>query len=296
MPPLPHRPVLIAGATASGKSALALEIAGRDGGLVINADSMQIYAELSILTARPDGKDEAAAPHRLYGHVSAADGYSVASWLADVAAALAEADALGLRPIIVGGTGLYFKALLGGLSPVPAIPNEVRDLWRRTALHAGPGELHRMLLARDRAMASRLAPGDRQRIARALEVLDATGRSLADWQTEPGVPLVREADAERIVVTLPRDELHRRSARRFDQMIENGALEEVRALLQRHLADDSPALRALGLGPLARHLSGEVTLDQAVERAKIETRQYIKRQQTWLRKYMRDWSVATDIE
>ena len=177
-------PILIAGPTASGKSALALELAERHGGVVINADSMQVYAELPILSARPTGEDEAQAPHRLYGHVSARVPYSVARWLEDVAAVLAEAIADGRRPILVGGTGLYFKALTEGLSPLPKVPADIRARWRETAQRSAPEMLYELLRKRDPAMAHRLAPGDVQRVTRALEVIDATGRSLADWQED----------------------------------------------------------------------------------------------------------------
>ena len=286
-------PILIAGPTASGKSALALQLARRYGGVVINADSMQVYRELRILTARPSTDEENTAPHRLYGHVSSTIAYSVARWLDDVAVALGEAEREGARPIVVGGTGLYFKALTEGLSPVPPIPAEVRGRWRETAQSAGPGEMHRMLEALDREMAARLEPGDIQRIIRALEVIDATGRSLAAWQTMPGCPLVEASSSERILVNLPREELHRRCDKRFDLMMAAGALDELRGLVALSLPRDAPAMRALGVAPLAAHLAGLTSLDDAVARAKAETRQYVKRQETWARRYMRDWRHFT---
>ena len=259
---------------------------------MINADSMQVYAELRILTARPSAGEEDRAPHQLYGHVAASDAYSVARWLEDVAAVLADAAVDGRRPIIVGGTGLYFKALTDGLSPLPAVPAEVRARWRETAQRVEPESLHATLRERDPVMAERLPPSDVQRVTRALEVVEATGRSLADWQQVRGQPLVDPETADRWLVTRPRDELHRRCDRRFDLMIQAGALEEARALMQLGLSPDKPGLRALGVGALAAHLEGRLSLEAAVVRAKAETRQYVKRQETWARRYMADWKTA----
>jgi tRNA dimethylallyltransferase len=288
---LAHRtgPILIAGPTASGKSALALKIAEACGGVVINADSMQVYAELGILSARPSAEDEARVPHRLYGHVPASEPYSVARWLEDVASVLAEATASGRRPIIVGGTGLYFQALTEGLSPLPPIPDDLREHWRSLSQQVQPAVLHAMLRARDPVMADRLAPSDAQRITRALEVVEATGRSLAEWQKVRCRPLVDRATAECWLVSRPRDELHRRCDQRFDLMIQAGALQEVNALMQLGLAPQLPAMRALGVRPLAAHLQGRLSLGAAIARAKIETRQYVKRQETWARRQMPDW-------
>lgn len=279
---------LIAGPTASGKSALALEIAAKRGGVIINADAMQVYRELRVLTARPSVDEEASAPHRLYGHVPAATAYSVSLWLDDVTTALADAQQHGQHPIIVGGTGLYFRALLEGLSPIPPIPPEVRETWRRRARDA-PGALFDDLRARDPVMAERLSPGDLQRVTRALEVVDATGVSLAEWQAQPGTPLLETSACDRLVVARSRDDLHRRCDQRFDVMMRSGALDEVAALLTLGLPDDRPSLRALGVRSLRAHLEGRLDLDVAVEMAKAETRQYVKRQETWARKYMADW-------
>ncbi|MDX2158778.1 MAG: tRNA (adenosine(37)-N6)-dimethylallyltransferase MiaA [Hyphomicrobiaceae bacterium] len=284
--------VLLAGPTASGKSALALQLARTRGGIVINADSMQVYGELSVLTARPSPADETAAPHRLYGHVAAAEAYSVARWLEDVAAVVAQVREAGAVAIIVGGTGLYFKALTEGLSAVPRVPDEVRRRWRQLATQAPPGELHRILAGRDPVMAARLAPGDTQRLTRALEVMEATGRSLAEWQALPGVPLVRAEVADCLVVRRPRSELHDRCDRRLDAMIEAGALDEVARLVELELPDDAPVMRALGVRPLAAHLVGRLSRDQAVAQAKLETRQYVKRQETWLNRNMSSWKIV----
>jgi tRNA dimethylallyltransferase len=290
--------ILIAGPTASGKSALALALAERFGGVVINADSMQVYRELPIITAQPTAEEQARVPHRLYGHVSAAEPYSVARWLDDVRGVLDEVQAKALRPIIVGGTGLYFKALLEGLSPVPAIPADVRAHWRAVAADAAPGALHAELLARDRVMAARLDPSDTQRLTRALEVIDATGRSLADWQREAGVRVVDAETAVKLVVERAREDLASRIDVRFDRMIASGALDEAAQLRAMQLPPDRPALRAHGVPRLIAHLGGEMTLAAAIAAAKLETRQYVKRQQTWAAKLMIAWKRldATQME
>jgi tRNA dimethylallyltransferase len=228
-------------------------------------------------------------PHQLYGHVSAAEPYSVARWLTDVAPVIANCRASGLCPVIVGGTGLYFTALLEGLSPVPPVPDELRDHWRALAATAEPGELSRRLRAMDPEMAERLDPADTQRLTRALEVVAATGRSLADWQRQRGHPLVNAAEAERMVVQRPRAEIHARCDQRLEAMVEEGALDEVARLLALGLPSDAPAMRALGVPQFAAHLRGACSLDAALAAAKLATRQYVKRQETWLRHRMPDW-------
>ena len=286
-------PILIAGPTASGKSALALEMAARHGGAVLNADSMQVYRELRILTARPTPEEEARAPHRLFGHVSVRDAYSVGRWLDDVAGALAWCAGAGYRPIIVGGTGLYFKALLEGLAPIPSVAPEIRAHWRREAGVRTAPELHKVLAVRDPEMAARLDPGDTQRIVRALEVIDSTSVSLAEWQRRPGTPLIREHEAECYVVSRSREEVRRRVDTRFDAMIAAGALEEARAIAALDLDPELPAARAHGLRPLLAYLRGKMTLDAAVEAGKLETRQYVKRQEIWLRRNMIAWKTIS---
>lgn len=276
-------PILITGPTASGKSALAMALAREVGGVIINADSMQVYCELDILTARPSVADEAAVPHRLYGHVPARDAYSAGRYVEDVKQALAEATANGLRPIITGGTGLYIKALLKGLSPIPAVDENIRAHWRSEADRLGAMALHGLLAARDPEMASRLNPADTQRIVRALEVLESSGRSLIHWQSLPGEPVIAEDETRCIIVLPDRETLQARADQRFDAMMAAGALDEVRALAALRLPDDLPAMRALGVAPLAAAVRNEVALEAAVARAKAETRQYIKRQTTWLR-------------
>ena len=292
------RPILIAGPTASGKSALALALAERLGGVVINADSMQVYADLAIITARPPAGDLARALHVLYGHVRAAEAYSVGRWLADVAAALVAAKAEGRLPIIAGGTGLYFEALLNGLSPVPEIAPEVRAHWRAEAERLGPPALHAELAARDPAMAARLRPSDPQRVTRALEVLASTQRSLAYWQGHAGAPLIEGEQAVRIVLAPDRNSLYLRCNSRFDGMLADGALAEVSALKAQNLPPELPAMRATGVRELMAHLRGELTLAAATEAAKAETRRFAKRQGTWIRNRMKDWTAVApdDVE
>ena len=261
--------------------------------MIINADSMQVYRELAVLTARPAPGDEARAPHRLYGHVAASQAYSVARWLADVGGALDEADRLGLRPIVVGGTGLYFKALTEGLAPVPEIPAAIRGRWRERARTDGAPVLHAELAGRDPVMSARLKPGDTQRIVRSLEVIDATGRSLADWQRQTGEPMLPPAAAARLVVERPRADLVARADRRFERMLDEGALSEVAALLAQALPDDVPAMRALGVRPIAGMLAGRLGRAAAIEAGQLETRQYLKRQLTWLKRNMKSWSTVS---
>ena len=283
---------LIAGPTASGKSALAARLASERGGIVVNADSMQVYRELRILTARPTEAEEAAVPHRLYGFRPAAEPYSVAGWLKDLAPLIADARAGGPPLVIVGGTGLYFKALLEGLSPVPEIPEDIRGRWRAEAIKKDSAELHAILRGRDPAMAARLVPSDPQRIVRALEVLDATGKSLLDWQQAQGEPLLRETEAERMFVSPPRDALYARCDSRLDRMIEADALGEVRHLAGLGLDPGLPVMRALGVRPLLSHVRGMATLDAALEDAKTETRRYAKRQLTWAKRNMIAWNAT----
>ena len=282
-------PILIAGPTASGKTALALDKAERHGGAIINADSMQVYRELRVLTARPTPEEEARAPHHLFGHVSVTDAYSVGRWVADVEAALAACRDVGRRPIIVGGTGLYFKALLEGLAPVPTVAADVRAHWRREAESRRPGVLHGILAGRDPEMAARLKPADLQRIVRALEVLDSTSVSLADWQRVRSVPLIRQAEAECYVILRDREVVRARCDVRFDAMVATGALEEAQALAALDLDPALPAARAHGLRALQAYLRGEVDLETAIAAGKLETRQYVKRQETWLRRHMIAW-------
>ena len=275
--------ILIAGPTASGKSALALDLARRVGGMVINADSMQVYRDLRVLTARPSDEEEQQAPHALYGTIDGAENFSVSLWLAAVAAALALAKRAGLVPILVGGTGLYFKALTQGLSDIPIVPAEVRAEMRRWAEGRTPQELHAALAARDPVTAARLRPSDPQRLLRALEVHEASGASLAALQAHRAPPLLDGARCSAAFLAPDRDTLRARIDTRFDAMMANGALDEIRALGARRLPPTLPVMRAHGVPPLLRHLNGESDLVTAIAEAKADTRRYIKRQATFAR-------------
>jgi len=291
-----ERPILIAGPTAGGKSALAARLARELRGIVINADSMQVYRDLRILSARPSPAEEEAVPHALYGFVSGSDAYSAGRYAVDAARAIAGVRAKGLRPILVGGTGLYFKALLDGLSPMPSVPEDVRAYWRGEAAAAGPGELHGKLSARDPVMAERLAPGDTQRIVRALEVLDASGISLLEWQQVPREPVLEAAETVRLVVSPAREELYRRIDQRFEAMASSGAVEEVARLAELDLDPALPLMRALGVRPLLRYVRGEIEKNDAIAAGQTETRQYAKRQLTWARGNMITWKWLTEKE
>jgi tRNA dimethylallyltransferase len=284
------RAVFIAGPTASGKSAVALALAERFDGVVINADSMQVYRDLQVITARPRAEEEARIPHRLYGHVDAAENYSVGRWLRDAGAALADAEMSGRVPIFVGGTGLYFRALTRGLAAVPPIPGEIRDALRTRLAQEGPQPLHAELHKRDPLSAARLMPGDGVRIVRALEVLASTGRSLPDWHRCGMRPLIDPEQAAAVFLASDRSQLYGRIDARFDAMIAAGALEEVRALEARGLDPLLPAMKAHGVPWLRRHLLGEITLADAVVEAKKDTRHYSKRQLTWFRNQMPGWT------
>jgi tRNA dimethylallyltransferase len=269
--------LLIAGPTASGKSALALELAKERDGVIINADALQVYRELRILSARPSDEELHEAPHRLYGHVSGLDSYSVAHWLADSKREIEAAWALDKLPIVTGGTGLYFMALEQGLAEVPPISPDIREKWR-----SFEGDLHGELLRRDRASARALKPNDRQRLSRALEVLEGTGQTLSHWQREAqSRAFLKDVAVQHHLVDVPREELYTRAERRFDQMMAAGALEEVRPLIKH--GSVLPMMKAIGIPELTRHLRGEISLKEAVALAKTATRQYIKRQFTWWR-------------
>jgi tRNA dimethylallyltransferase len=281
--------VLIAGPTASGKSALALELAQKAGGIIINADSMQVYRDLRIITARPTREDEARAPHLLYGHVDAAVNFSAGVWVADAAKALAEAQARALLPIFVGGTGLYFKALTSGLSAVPPIASDVRDSVRARLERDGVEALHVELARRDPRAAERLKPRDRTRIARALEVIEATGRSLLDWHREGLPPLLPRDSYSALFLAPERDALYARIDARFDAMLGAGALNEIERLAARHLDPLLPAMKAHGVPALIRHFRGEISLEEAATIGRADTRHYAKRQFTWFRHQLPDF-------
>ena len=280
----PERPVLIAGPTASGKSSLALQIAQAQGGVIINADALQVFGGWRVLTARPDADDEARAPHALYGHVPFEAEYSTGAWLREVAQLL---QSRAERPIIVGGTGLYFTALTQGLAPIPQTPPHIRAAG--DALR-GSGALEQMVQALDAQTAAQVDLNNPMRVQRAWEVQQATGRGLASWQDATPAPLLPLGRTDAILLDADKDWLNARIARRFDAMLAGGALQEAEANLHRY----DPALvscKAIGAPELIAHLRGETSLDAAREAATIATRQFAKRQRTWFRSKMRDWQA-----
>ena len=279
----PKRALLIAGPTASGKSAIAAELAERCDGTIINADALQVYAELRILSARPSAEEAARIDHRLFGHVPASERYSVGRWLDDMAPVLEAVWAAGRCAVVVGGTGLYFKALEEGLAPVPDVPGEVRDRVAEWFAKEGAEGLKRRLPAEE-------GDGlDQHRLIRAVEVREATGRSLHAWRQERSVPLLDGARVARAFLMPERAAAYARCDARFDEMLAAGALEEVEALLTLNLNRDLPAMKAIGVDELARHLAGELTLEDASVLAKTQTRRYVKRQMTWYRSQMSGW-------
>lgn len=285
------RAILIAGPTASGKSSAALLLAQACNGAIINADSMQVYRELRILSARPSVTDEALVPHYLYGTVSASQAYSTGCWVEDVAQAIETARQQNHTPVIVGGTGLYFYALEHGLSPVPDIPTEIRDKWRAKLASEGVGALYGELTSRDGAMAAQLNPNDSQRIARALEVVEATGTSLLEWHSQPNAkPVLAGEGILRLVIAPERQEIYDRCDHRLDRMVENGGLDEVKNLMALGLDPQLPAMKALGVPQFGAFLNDEMALEEALVRAKTDTRRYAKRQFTWIKRNMIAWN------
>ncbi len=282
------RLTLIAGPTASGKSRLALDMAAKTGAVIINADSQQLYADLRILSARPSVEDEARAEHRLYGVADAAESWSVGRWTRAVVPLLEELAAQDRPALLVGGTGLYFNALTRGLADIPAVPDAVRDTVQSAYDGEGEAAFRRRLGEVDPTAAAAITPGDRQRLIRALAVAQATGRALSDWKADTR-PLLTPGSYDALVVEPPRDRLYAACDARVSQMIQNGAVDEVRALLARDLDPALPAMKAVGVPELAAHLTGPTTLDQAVAAIRLSTRHYAKRQLTWFRNQTADW-------
>lgn len=260
---------------------------------MLNADSMQVYGDLRVLTARPTVAEARRVPHGLYGHVDADTDYSVGRWVADATRAIAECRREGLVPIFVGGTGLYFRALTQGLAEIPPIPAEVRATVRGEAEGLGNAGLHARLAALDPETAARLEVNDRQRILRALEVVAATGRPLSRWQQDTQRPVLEAGTCARLVLEVDRALLRRRIDTRFEDMIAAGALEEVRALAARRLDPARTVLKAHGAPALTRHLAGEISLAEAIAEGQGDTRRYAKRQDTFFRHQMADWHRAT---
>ncbi len=283
------------GPTASGKSALALAVAERLGGEIVNADSMQVYRDFRVLTARPSPEEEARAPHHLYGHVDGAEAYSTGRWLADAREAIAAVCARGGTPILVGGTGLYFKALTEGLADIPPADPDVRAALRARAEAEGAPALHAELAARDPHTAARLEPNDAPRILRALEVLETTGESITALQTNTK-PALAPTDWRGLALTPDRETLYAAINARFDAMLAGGALDEVRAFAARNLDPALPAMKAHGAPALSAHLRGEISLAAAAEIGKRDTRRYAKRQFTWIAGQLPHWPRAAETE
>jgi tRNA dimethylallyltransferase len=285
--------VLIAGPTASGKSAVAMRVAAEMDGVVINADAMQLYGDLDILTSRPSPADERAVPHRLYGVVPGAEAWSAGRWLEAARAEIEAAWSQGKVPVVTGGTGLYFKVLEDGLSPVPPIPAAVRARWRERLRAEGAPALHAELARLAAQEAARIEPRDSQRIVRALEVLEATGKPLAaHFAQARESSILKGVDVRRLALLPPREELYAVCDARFATMMARGALDEVKALLAKGLAPDLPVMKAIGVKPLSDFLAGQLSEEQAVALAQRQTRNYAKRQMTWIRNQMADWPVV----
>lgn len=283
---------LIAGPTASGKSELALQMAQEKSALIINADSMQVYDVLNILTARPREADTVIVPHYLYGHVSPTLNYSVGQWLCDVEKLLVNFTSRSV--IFVGGTGLYFRALLEGISEIPHIPDVVRQKWRLLLDKEGAESLYRQLLQIDAVVAEKISSQDGQRIVRALEVYDATGEKLSWWQKQKTTPLIAPNCAEKILLMQPRALLYERIHKRLDSMIERGALEEVVAMKKLMLSPSLPAMKAIGIPEFMAYLDGYRSFENALEAVKTQTRRYAKRQMTWFRhQFDEEWMLTS---
>jgi tRNA dimethylallyltransferase len=281
--------ILVAGPTASGKSALGLELAHKYNGVIINADAMQIYAGLPILSAQPSPKDQKAARHLLYGILDAADKSSAGIWLKHATAAIQQTLDEKRTPILVGGTGLYFKALLGGLADIPEIPSEVRKATQKFYDELGEENFRRELAKLDPETAQRLAPNDRQRSIRAYEVAIHTGKPLGHWHTKHQPSLIDSFEIEKHLILPEREKLYIACDARFLKMIEHGAVEEVKAILQRNLNPELPAMKTLGVREIATYLRAEIGLNEAIAAAQQATRNYAKRQMTWFRN---QWSKS----
>jgi tRNA dimethylallyltransferase len=282
---------LIAGPTASGKSALALRLAQHVGGEIVNADALQLYTDLPLLTARPSPEEEARVPHHLFGKVDGADGWSVGHWLREATSRL---NGASTPMIVVGGTGLYFKALTEGLAEIPPIPPQVREASHQLYDQLGEQAFREGLAAVDAAAAGRIGPGDRQRLCRAWEVHSATGVSLTAWQARTDSSL-NEGSWQAVLLEPPRHSLYGRCDARLETMLEDGVLDEVAALRARELDPALPIMKAVGFREFAAHLAGSLTRDEALEAARQETRRYAKRQTTWARGQMADWPRLSGI-
>lgn len=284
-----HPAILIHGPTASGKSALAIELARKLGGEVINADSMQVYSDLQVISARPTEEEMAGVPHHLFGYVDAATRYSTGEWLEAARGVLKRLQRQNKHAVIVGGTGLYLLALTQGLSDIPPVPDDIRAEVRAIADTEGADGLRTRLAPHDPELAERLGTGDKQRLARAYEVWLATGRPLTDFQSERQPPVLKEGEWTGFALTPPRTALYKKIDRRFEGMLMQGAVEEARALVARDLNPELPAMKALGMPSIAAFVRGEISAEEAAESAKRESRRYAKRQFTWIGRQFPFW-------
>lgn len=284
-----HPAILIHGPTASGKSALAIEVARKLGGEVINADSMQVYSDLQVISARPTEEEMAGVPHHLFGYVDAATRYSTGEWLEAARGVLKKLQRQNKHAVIVGGTGLYLLALTQGLSDIPPVPDDIRAEVKAIAEAEGAEGLRARLAPHDPDLAERLGTGDRQRLARAYEVWLATGRPLSDFQTERQPPVLKDGEWVGFALTPPRASLYKKIDRRFEGMLMQGAVAEARALVSRNLNPELPAMKALGMPSIAAFVRGEISAEEAAESAKRESRRYAKRQFTWIGRQFPFW-------
>ena len=275
--------IIIGGPTASGKSDYALKLAKRESSVIINADSRQIYNVLPIITAQPPKQDKSVAPHYLYGFLDPGEKYSVARWITDTVEKINAAHSSNITPILVGGTGLYLKCIMQGMSAIPDIAKEIRDKARELLEEVGNQSFHEMLSERDPAMGEKLKPGDSQRIVRAWEVIEQTDKSLDQWQQEPNKMLYDKAQFEGYFINPPRDILYERINNRFIYMIDNGVIDEVKEFLATNPPANSNVMHSYGLPEISLYLKGEITLDEAISQAQQDTRNYAKRQITWFR-------------
>lgn len=287
--------ILILGPTASGKSALALEVARAKNGEIINMDSMQVYKDIPILSARPSLAEMGDIKHHLFGHIDAAHSYSTGEYLLEAKAKIDEIMARGKCAILVGGTGLYAHALTMGMVETPPVPAEIRAATRKS-VEADRRAAHNRLKQIDPEAAARIEVKDSVRIARALEVYEATGKSLSDWHKDPQPPILAAGSWRGIALNPPREIVYANIEKRFLAMTENGAIDEVRALINRNLANDLPAIKAIGVPQIQKYFNDELTLDEAISRAITETRQYAKRQYTWINNRAKDWEKIEEID
>lgn len=285
--------LLLAGPTASGKSALALQLAAQINGVIINADSQQVYRELRILTARPTRADEATIPHQLYGHIPASTHYSVGMWIDEVSTAIQAAHTHNQVPILVGGSGMYHRALLEGLANIPPIPAEVREEARQRLEHEGTEAFYRSLILKDPEIAGHIDAHNPHRLLRAWEVITHTGTSLHTWQARTAPPPFLATHYHRFLLLPPREQLYQNANKRVHKMVEEGVLEEVKALLALQLAPDLPAMKSHGVRELQAYFNHEISLEKAIEHTQQVTRHYVKRQHTWFKKYAADFDVIT---